>query len=66
MEDLHVAGSAEAWDAPGGGGGARGLARGQFFTRDGTLVASAAQEGLIRVVEEDRRKPRRSDPRLQA
>lgn len=46
--------------------GARGLARGQFFTRDGTLVASAAQEGLIRVVEEDRRKPRRSDPRLQA
>ncbi|WP_407070971.1 acyl-CoA thioesterase II [Xanthomonas albilineans] len=29
---------------------ARGLARGQFFTRDGTLVASTAQEGLIRVV----------------
>ncbi len=27
---------------------ARGLARGQFFTRDGTLVASAAQEGLVR------------------
>ncbi len=28
--------------------GARGLVRGQFFTRDGTLVASTAQEGLIR------------------
>lgn len=28
--------------------GARGLARGQFFTRDGVLVASTAQEGLIR------------------
>jgi acyl-CoA thioesterase-2 len=46
--------------------GARGLARGQFFTRDGTLIASAAQEGLIRVVPEGHRKPRRSDPRLQA
>jgi acyl-CoA thioesterase II len=31
---------------------ARGLARGQFFTRDGVLVASTAQEGLIRVLEE--------------
>ncbi|MFC3656729.1 acyl-CoA thioesterase II [Xanthomonas hyacinthi] len=30
----------------------RGLARGQFFTRDGVLVASTAQEGLIRVVPE--------------
>lgn len=29
--------------------GARGLARGRFFTRDGRLVASATQEGLIRV-----------------
>jgi acyl-CoA thioesterase-2 len=28
--------------------GARGLARGQIFTRDGRLVASSAQEGLIR------------------
>jgi len=28
--------------------GARGLVRGQLFTRDGTLVASTAQEGLIR------------------
>ena len=31
--------------------GSRGLARGMVFTRDGTLVASTAQEGLIRVVE---------------
>jgi acyl-CoA thioesterase-2 len=29
--------------------GARGFVRGQIFTRDGTLVASAAQEGLIRL-----------------
>jgi acyl-CoA thioesterase-2 len=28
---------------------ARGLARGQIFTRDGVLVASTAQEGLIRI-----------------
>ncbi len=28
--------------------GARGLARGRIFTRDGRLVASTAQEGLIR------------------
>jgi acyl-CoA thioesterase-2 len=33
--------------------GARGLARGQIFTRDGTLVASTAQEGLIRLRDED-------------
>ena len=30
-------------------GGARGLARGQLFSRDGKLIASTAQEGLIRV-----------------
>ncbi len=29
--------------------GARGLVRGRFFTRDGRLVASCAQEGLIRL-----------------
>jgi acyl-CoA thioesterase-2 len=29
-------------------GGARGMVRGQVFTRDGRLVASTAQEGLIR------------------
>jgi acyl-CoA thioesterase-2 len=32
--------------------GARGLARGSIYTRDGVLVASTAQEGLIRVVED--------------
>jgi acyl-CoA thioesterase-2 len=30
--------------------GARGFARGSFYTRDGVLVASAAQEGLMRPV----------------
>ena len=29
-------------------GGARGFARGSIFTSDGVLVASVAQEGLIR------------------
>ena len=29
-------------------GGARGLVRGQFYTRDGRLIASTMQEGLIR------------------
>lgn len=29
-------------------GGARGLVTGRFYTRDGTLVASVAQEGLMR------------------
>ena len=29
--------------------GARGLAFGRFFSRDGALVASTAQEGLVRV-----------------
>ncbi len=29
--------------------GSRGFNRGQFFAPDGTLVASAAQESLIRV-----------------
>src|SRR5690606_28341896 len=37
--------------------GARGLARGQIFSRDGRLVASTAQEGLIRVVPEAARDP---------
>ena len=44
--------------------GARGLARGQFFTENGDLIASTAQEGLMRVVDPQRKKPR-SDPRLQ-
>lgn len=44
--------------------GARGFARGQLFTEAGKLVASTTQEGLVRVVDPDRRKAR-SDPRLQ-
>ncbi len=36
----------------------RGFARGQFFTEDGLLVASTAQEGLMRVIGPDGRKPR--------
>jgi acyl-CoA thioesterase-2 len=37
-----------AMESPNASGG-RGLARGQFFTRDGTLVASTEQEGVVRV-----------------
>lgn len=33
--------------------GARGLVRGRFFTRDGRLVATTAQEGLIRCWPQD-------------
>ena len=44
--------------------GARGFARGQFFTRDGVLVASTAQEGLVRVIDEENRRPR-SAPKSQ-
>ena len=33
---------------------ARGFARGTFFARDGGLVASTAQEGMVRVRKEDR------------
>jgi len=51
-----------AMDSP-NAAGARGFARGQLFTVDGTLVASTAQEGLVRVTDEPRRTT--SDPRLQ-
>jgi len=40
-----------AMDSPNASGG-RGFCRGQFFTRDGRLVASSAQEALIRRREE--------------
>ena len=43
---------------------ARGFARGHFFARDGSLLASTAQEGLIRVVDTDAVRPR-SDPKAQ-
>ncbi|KQP24043.1 acyl-CoA thioesterase II [Methylobacterium sp. Leaf100] len=49
---LHRPFRADEWllyaqDSP-SAGGARGFARGQIFSRDGTLVASVAQEGMIR------------------
>lgn len=53
-----------AMDSP-NAAGARGLARGQVFSRDGLLVASTTQEGLIRLVDNARDGPRPSDPRLQ-
>jgi acyl-CoA thioesterase-2 len=54
-----------SFDSP-NASGARGFARGQFFTPNGTLVASAAQEGLIRVLPEAAPGLKRTDPRLQA
>ena len=55
---FHRAFRADEWllysiDSPSAQGG-RGLARGQIFDRDGRLVASTAQEGLIRVVGADK------------
>jgi acyl-CoA thioesterase-2 len=44
--------------------GARGFARGQLFSAGGDLVASTSQEGLVRLIDPDRQKPR-SDPRDQ-
>jgi acyl-CoA thioesterase-2 len=49
---LHRPFRADEWflyaqDSP-SSSGARGFCRGRVFTRDGTLVASVAQEGLIR------------------
>ena len=46
--------------------GSRGFARGQFFTQDGTLVASSAQEGLVRVLTEERWNRNPSDPKNQS
>jgi acyl-CoA thioesterase-2 len=40
----------ECWSPAASGG--RGLAEGRFFTRDGTLVASVLQEGLVRLPRE--------------
>lgn len=45
-----------AMDSP-SASGARGFTRGQIFARDGTLVASVAQEGLMRVWAEERASP---------
>jgi acyl-CoA thioesterase-2 len=46
--------------------GARGFARGQFFTQDGTLVASTAQEGLVRILTEEQKKSPPSAPGKQS
>ena len=54
-----------SFDSP-SASGARGFARGQFFTEDGRLVASAAQEGLVRLLHEDQVKRRPSDPKHQS
>ena len=54
-----------SFDSP-NASGARGFARGQFFKQDGTLVASTAQEGLVRVLDEKYKGRKRSDPRTQA
>ncbi|MGG7568026.1 acyl-CoA thioesterase [Rhodovulum sp. DZ06] len=53
---LHADFRADDWllydiDSP-WAGGARGFTRGRIFSRDGRLVADAAQEGLVRVHEE--------------
>jgi acyl-CoA thioesterase-2 len=53
-----------AMDSP-NASGARGFSRGQFFTRDGRLVASTTQEGLVRVLSDDSAGSKRSDPKNQ-
>lgn len=54
-----------AQDAP-NASGARGFARGQFFTQAGVLVASVAQEGLVRILPEGRQNLRPSAPKNQS
>jgi acyl-CoA thioesterase-2 len=54
-----------SFDSP-NASGARGFARGQFFNGDGRLVASAAQEGLVRVLSEDRTRNKPSNPKHQS
>lgn len=46
--------------------GARGFSRGEFFTEDGILVASSSQEGLVRVLAEEKSESMGSDPKRQA
>ena len=46
-----------AMDSP-SSSGARGFARGQVFSEDGRLLASTAQEGLMRVIDPANWKPR--------
>ncbi len=61
---FHRAARVDEWllysfDSP-NASGARGFSRGQIFTRDGILVASSAQEGLIRIWREPLERRRRS------
>src|SRR5690606_6562294 len=49
----HRPARADEWllyvqESPSASGG-RGLAQGRFYTRDGSLVAGVAQEGMVRV-----------------
>ena len=53
-----------AQDSPNSNGG-RGLTRGSLYTRDGVLVASCAQEGLIRPRDPNRR-PQSGMPKKQS
>jgi acyl-CoA thioesterase-2 len=39
-------------------GGGRGLSQGRYFTQDGQLVASMCQEGLLRVIDPAKQRPR--------
>jgi acyl-CoA thioesterase-2 len=48
LENWHL----YSMDAP-FAGGARGFNRGSVFSRDGRLIASVAQEGLMRPVASD-------------
>ena len=45
--------------------GARGFARGHFFDQDGCLIASTAQEGLVRVISRKSATATRSEPKSQ-
>jgi len=70
---IHAPFRADDWllymtDSP-WAGGARGFNRGQIFTRDGRLVASVAQEGLMRmrpVVDPDLAAPEPPHPDLRS
>jgi acyl-CoA thioesterase-2 len=39
-------------------GGGRGLSQGRYFTQDGQLVASMCQEGLLRIIDPAKQRPR--------
>ncbi len=64
---FHRAARVDDWllytfDSP-NASGARGYSRGQFYTRDGVLIASSAQEGLVRVWREPPERERRDPAR---